>query len=92
MITDKLILAILSMVLAMITIVLGFWAYILSLRTNIRLKYRNIVSGEKLEKLVRREYSQRMVFAMTLFLVVLVSLGIISFILLLVMKNNIPLS
>lgn len=76
----------------MITIVLGFWAYILSLRTNIRLKYRNIVSGEKLEKLVRGEYSQRMVFAMTLFLVVLVSLGIISFILLLVMKNNIPLS
>lgn len=91
MITDKLILAILSMVLAMIAIVLGFWAYSLSLRTNIRLKYRNIVDGE-LEELVRREYSQRMVFAMTLFLVVLVTLGIISFLLLLVMKNNIPLS
>ena len=84
-------LAILSMVLAMIAIVLGFWAYSLSLRANIRLKYRNIVDGE-LEELVRREYSQKMVFAMTLFLVVLVSLGIISFLLLLVMKNNIPLS
>lgn len=85
-------LAILSMVLAMIAIVLGFWAYSLSLRTNIRLKYRNIVFGERLEELVRREYSQKMVFAMALFLVVLVSLGIISFLLLLVLKNNVPLS
>lgn len=85
-------LAILSMVLAMIAIVLGFWAYSLSLRTNIRLKYRNIVFGERLEELVRREYSQKMVFAMTLFLVILLSLGIISYLLLLVLKNNVPLS
>ena len=85
-------LIILLMVLAMIAIVLGFWAYCLSLRTNIRLKYRNIVFGEKLEELVRREYSQRMVSAMTMFLVVLVSLGIISYLLLLVLKNNVPLS
>lgn len=92
MITGKLILAILALVLAGIAIILGFWTYSLSLRTNIRLKYRNIVDGEKLEELVRGEYSQRMGFAMTLFLVVLVSLGIISYLLLLVMKNNIPLS
>lgn len=90
MITVNLILGIVSFLLTLIAIVLGFWSYSISLRSSIRIKYYNNHSSDR-EQIIQREFNQRLVNAILLFLMFTILVGALAYLVVLLLKNNVPL-
>lgn len=90
MITGKLILGIVSFLLSLTAIVLGFWSYSISLRSSIRMKYYNNHSSDR-EQMIQREYKEKLGKAILLFLIFAILMGSLAYLLLLLRKNNVPL-
>ena len=70
---------IISMTLTITAIVLGFWSYAIALRSTIRIKYFN------------REFNQRLSNAILLFLIFAILMGLLAYLVVLLLKNNIHL-
>lgn len=66
MITGKLALGIVSFLLSLTAIVLGFWSYSISLRSSIRMKYYNNHSSDR-EQMIQRECKEKLGKAILLF-------------------------
>lgn len=90
MITGKLILGIVSFLLALTAIMLGFWSYKISLRMSIRMKYRNYYKSDR-EQIIQREINQRFGNTVMHFIMVAVLLGALAYLVILLIKNNVPL-
>lgn len=88
----KLLLMLIPLVLSVIAVVLGFKSYSIGLKSNIRLNYRNMSWIANREQLIQSEYEQKMRNAVILFLVFTILLGVLSYLVLLVIKNDIPLT
>jgi len=78
--------------LSVIAIVLGFKSYSIGLRNDIRLNYRNMSWIANMEQLIQSEYEQKMRNAVILFLVLTILLGVLSYLVVLIIKNDIPLT
>ena len=90
MITVNLIIGIVSFLLTLTAIVLGFWSYSISLRSSIRLKYYNNHSSDR-EQIVKREFNQRLSNAILLFLIFAILMGSLAYLVVLLIKNNVPI-
>lgn len=91
MITGKLLLTFISLTISAIAMVLGFKSYSIALKNEIRCKYHRFIGQSGVEEMKGKEYIQGMSRAITLFIVFTVLLGILGYLLVLVIKNNIPL-
>lgn len=90
MITGKLILGIVSFLLSLTAIVLDFWSYSISLRSSIRMKYYNNHSSDR-EQIIKREFNQRLSNAILLFLIFAILMGSLTYLVVLLIKNNVPI-
>ena len=92
MTTEKLLWMLIPLTLTVIAIVLGFKSYSIGLRNDIRLNYRNMSWIANMEQLIQSEYEQKMRNAVILFLVLTILLGVLSYLVVLIIKNDIPLT
>jgi len=92
MVTEKLVWMLIPLTLSVIAIVLGFKSYSIGLRNDIRLNYRNMSWIANMEQLIQSEYEQKMRNAVILFLVLTILLGVLSYLVVLIIKNDIPLT
>ena len=90
MITGKLALGIVSFLLSLTAIVLGFWSYSISLRSSIRMKYYNNHSSDR-EQMMQREYKEKLGKAILLFLIFAILMGSLAYLVILLIKNNVPI-
>lgn len=90
MITGKLVLGIVSFLLSLTAIVLGFWSYSISLRSSIRMKYYNNHSSDR-EQMMQREYKDKLGKAILLFLIFAILMGSLAYLVILLIKNNVPI-
>ena len=90
MITGKLVLGIVSFLLSLTAIVLGFWSYSISLRSSIRMKYYNNHSSDR-EQMMQREYKEKLGKAILLFLIFAILMGSLAYLVILLIKNNVPI-
>ena len=90
MITGKLIQGIVSFLLSLTAIVLGFWSYKISLRMSIHMKYRNYYNSDR-EQIIQREINQRFGNAIKWFTMFVILLGVLAYLVVLLLKNNVPL-
>lgn len=90
MITGKLVLGIVSFLLSLTAIVLGFWSYSISLRSSIRMKYYNNHSSDR-EQMMQREYKEKLSKAILLFLIFAILMGSLAYLVVLLIKNNVPI-
>ena len=81
---------IISMTLTITAIVLGFWSYAIALRSTIRIKYFNYHSSDREQK-IQHEYKRKLSFAITLFVVFTVLTCSLTYLVILLLKNNVPL-
>lgn len=91
MATEKLVWMLIPLTLSVIAVVLGFKSYSISLRSQIRLKYCSYYHSDREEK-IRQEHNRKMTFAVGLFTTAILILGILAYLLVIVVKNNIPLT
>ena len=90
MITGKLALGFVSFLLSLTAIVLGFWSYSISLRSSIRIKYYNNHSSDR-EQMMQREYKEKLGKAILLFLIFAILMGSLAYLVILLIKNNVPI-
>ena len=90
MLTGKLILGIVSFLLSLTAIVLGFWSYKISLRMSVHMKYRNYYNSDR-EQIIQREINQRFGNAILVFLIFAILAGALAYLVVLLLKNNIHL-
>ena len=81
---------IISMTLTITAIVLGFWSYAIALRSTIRIKYFNYHSSDR-EKIIKHEFNQRLSNAILLFLIFAILMGSLAYLVVLPIKNNVPI-
>lgn len=91
MTTEKLVWMLIPLTLSVIAIVLGFKSYSIGLRNDIRVKYHRFLGQSGVESMMEKEYVQGISRAITLFIVFTILLGALSYLVVLVIKNDIPL-
>ena len=89
MTTVKLLLMLIPLTLSVIAIVLGFKSYSIGLRNDIRVKYRRFLGQSGVESMMEKEYEQGICRAITLFVVFSILLGVLSYLVVLLVKNDI---
>lgn len=90
MTTGKLLLMLIPLTLSVIAVVLGFKSYSIGLKSNIRLKYHSMSWISNREQVIQSEYEQKMRNAVILFVVFSILLGVLAYLVVLVLKNDIP--
>lgn len=89
--TGKLLLMLIPLTLTVIAVVLGFKSYSIALRSQIRLKYCGYYHSDREEKILQ-EYKRKMTFVVGLFTTAVLILGVLAYLLVIVVRNNIPLT
>lgn len=92
MTTEKLLWMLIPLTLTVIAIVFGFKSYSIGLRNDIRVKYHRFLGLSGVESMMEKEYQQGLNRAITLFVVFTILLGVLSYLVVLVIKNDIPLT
>ena len=87
MTTEKLLLMLIP--LTVIAMVLGFKAYTIGLKSDIRVKYRRFLGQSGVELMMEKEYKQEVSRAITLFVVFSILLSALSYFVILLVKNDI---
>ena len=90
MTTGKLLLMLIPLTLSVIAVVLGFKSYSLGQKSNIRLKYHSMSWISNREQVIQSEYEQKMRNAVILFVVFSILLGVLAYLVVLLLKNDIP--
>lgn len=86
-----LIFKIIGVILGGIAVVAGFNAYIISLRTNIRLKYHRFIGQSGVEKMIQEEYEHTLIWTLVILIVFTLLASALAYFVVLCLRNNIPL-